>query len=212
MTERRRDPRSLSSNYQERRRIAALEQQQSAQSKAIESRRRFHDLSSVTDLPHQEEEEGSLATIPAYSEDFQDDADIQMSPSPSSTAQESHTEDQHLRQQRKELRHYWASQLMSPEWLIEIPPDLATEWYVLPRPEGQRCTVLASKGRTISRLRNGIIFEIFQSGLPCGSREASGGGGGQSNHSLLDCIYHDATETYYIVGKTERLLSLFGVV
>jgi snurportin-1 len=215
MTERRKDPRSLTSNYQERRRIAALEQQQAARSKAIDSRRRIPDLSLITDPPHQEEQlEKSLAT---YSEDIQDDADIEIPPWPSSDAQGSLTQDpRHLRQQqqeqRKKLRHHWASQLMNPEWLIDIPPDLATEWYVLPRPEGQRCTVVASNGRTISRLRNGIVFEIFQSGLPGGSRETrGGGGGGQSNYSLLDCIYHDATETYYIVGKTGRVVSVFRV-
>ncbi|KAL4524404.1 hypothetical protein Ndes2437B_g05176 [Nannochloris sp. 'desiccata'] len=205
MTERRRDPRSFIGNYQERRRLAALERQQSARSKAIDSRRRLDDLSLITDLPLREEEEdieGRLATVAASSEDLQDHSDIQMSPSSSSSlkAQDSPTAGQYLgQQQRKELWHHWASQLMNPEWLIEIPTDLATEWYVLPRPEGQRCTVLASKGRTISRLRNGILFENFQSGLPYGSRETYGEGGGQSNYSLLDCIYHAATETYYII-------------
>ena len=25
-------------------------------------------------------------------------------------------------------REYWAGQLMQPEWLIDIPEDLATDW------------------------------------------------------------------------------------
>jgi snurportin-1 len=195
----------LTSNYQERRRVAALEQQQSARSKAIDSRRRhLDDLALIADLPLQQD------SIPTSSGDLHDN--IQM-PSTSSittpkeqpgttrTSSTDETEEQHQRQQQKDLRQHWASQLMNPEWLIEIPRDLATEWYVLPRPEGQRCTVLASKGRTTARLRNGIIFENFQSGLPCGSRETTGGGGGQGNYSLLDCIYHAPTNTYYILGK-----------
>lgn len=26
------------------------------------------------------------------------------------------------------LRQYYASQLMLPEWLVDVPPDLGTEW------------------------------------------------------------------------------------
>lgn len=26
------------------------------------------------------------------------------------------------------VRHYWAEQLMQPEWLIEVPPDLGADW------------------------------------------------------------------------------------
>jgi hypothetical protein len=203
MTERRKDPRSFSTTYyQERRRIAALEQQQSARSKAIDSRRRLNDLVLVSE-ESQEGEGGTAAaaaaSVAVSSGQHQVYKDISMSFA-SSSARETTTPEEHRRQQQKEFRQHWASQLMNPEWLIEIPTDLATEWYVLPRPEGQRCTVFASKGKTIARLRNGVIFDHFQSALPFGSRETSGGGGGQANHSLLDCIYHAETETYYILG------------
>jgi hypothetical protein len=26
------------------------------------------------------------------------------------------------------VREHWARQLMRPEWLIDVPPNLATEW------------------------------------------------------------------------------------
>ncbi|KAK9837139.1 hypothetical protein WJX81_005845 [Elliptochloris bilobata] len=45
-------------------------------------------------------------------------------------------------------RNFYARQLMQPEWLIDIPSDLATHWYALPRPEGKRCLVVAAVGRT----------------------------------------------------------------
>jgi snurportin-1 len=208
MTERRKDPRSLTSNYQERRRIAALEQQQSARSKAIDSRRRLDDLALLPDLPLEEqEEEAADVPIPSTSEHHSSQQEHQSSDKNNAYALEEEEQQKYRQQQQRELRQHWASQLMNPEWLIEIPTDLATEWYVVPRPEGQRCTIFASKGRTIARLRNGIIFENFQSMLPGGSRETSGGGGdGQSNYSLLDCIYHAGTSTYYILGKKKLII------
>ena len=211
MTEQRKNPRSLSTNYQERRRIAALEQQQSARSKAIESRRCVHDLALF--IEPQQEEHGNQATRESaqsseeYSAHFPSSAKIKL-PHEQTQAATTTAAAEKYRQQQKELRHYWASHLMNPEWLIEIPSNLAKEWYVLPRPEGQRCTVLASKGRTISRLRNGIFFEDFQSELPFGSKEMNQGGGGQPHHCLLDCIYHAANDTYYILGKKKSIKEL----
>jgi len=35
---------------------------------------------------------------------------------------------------------------MRPEWMVDIPDDLATGWCVLPRPQGQRSLVVASRG------------------------------------------------------------------
>lgn len=51
----------------------------------------------------------------------------------------------------KQRREHFAKQLMVPEWLIDIPRDLngkgselGAGWYVLPRPEGKRCLVIAN--------------------------------------------------------------------
>lgn len=57
-----------------------------------------------------------------------------------------------------QTRLYYASQLMHPDWLTDIPADLGPNWLVLPRPEGPRCLVIASRGRTTSRLRNGVVL------------------------------------------------------
>jgi snurportin-1 len=42
------------------------------------------------------------------------------------------------------LRAYFAHQLMVPEWMTDIPPDLPSSWLVMPRPEGKRCLVISS--------------------------------------------------------------------
>ena len=57
--------------------------------------------------------------------------------------------------------------------MLDIPEDLKTNWFVLPRPEGQRALVIASRGITISRLRNGRTLHTFPSALPNGNRISS---------------------------------------
>jgi len=50
---------------------------------------------------------------------------------------------------------------------------------------------------TISRARNGSILHRFPSALPNGSkREISGPA---SSYSILDCIFHEPDQTYYII-------------
>lgn len=153
------------------------------------------------------------------------------------------------------LRQYYAAQLMQPEWLVDVPPDLGTEWwvllssvgpvccccfshacllfalgchaavllvlraplclthvpfkfhsphtfplvtlrYALPRPEGQRCLVISARGQTVTRLRSGVLYERFASRLPAGGP----GQGGDDNFCIMDCVYHAADQTYYILG------------
>jgi len=90
---------------------------------------------------------------------------------------------------------FWAQQLMHPEWMVDVPGNLSSEWYVTPRPEGKRCIVVAAKGVTTSRTRNGMVLHRFQSALPNGSRRSSG----PSAPSVLDCIFHEADSTYYVL-------------
>lgn len=42
--------------------------------------------------------------------------------------------------------------------------------YVMPRPEGQRCLLVASGGQTVARMRSGVQMARFPSALPGGSR------------------------------------------
>lgn len=68
---------------------------------------------------------------------------------------------------------------------------------MLPRPEGQRCLVIAARGTTTARSRSGALLERFASLLP-------GGGPGQRSREedfcILDCVYHEQDRTYYIMG------------
>ncbi|KAJ4798299.1 Snurportin-1 [Rhynchospora pubera] len=97
-----------------------------------------------------------------------------------------------------EVRKWFARQLMLPEWMVDVPPSLDRDWYVFPRPSGKRCFVVSSNGTTISRLRNGSILHRFPSNLPNGAR-AKDVSGPASSYSILDCIFHEPDETYYVI-------------
>ncbi|XP_073029696.1 uncharacterized protein [Primulina eburnea] len=97
-----------------------------------------------------------------------------------------------------EARRWFAKQLMLPEWMIDVPNRLNTDWYVSARPTGKRCFVVSSNGTTVSRLRNGTLMHRFPSALPNGSRSSNSSRSGQS-YCILDCIYHEPDQTYYVI-------------
>ncbi|ONI07986.1 hypothetical protein PRUPE_5G151700 [Prunus persica] len=97
-----------------------------------------------------------------------------------------------------EGRKWFARQLMLPEWMIDVPHRLPHDWYVFARPSGKRCFVVSSDGTTISRQRNGTVLHRFPSALPNGARTRDGSGSAQS-YSILDCIFHEMDQTYYVI-------------
>uniref|UniRef100_A0A7S3Y8V3 Snurportin-1 n=1 Tax=Lotharella globosa TaxID=91324 RepID=A0A7S3Y8V3_9EUKA len=97
---------------------------------------------------------------------------------------------EHLRRRRE----WFARQLMYPEWMTEIPRDLGSNWYVLPRPEGIRCLVISSRGKTISRKKSGSILHNFQSALPNGNRHQM-----KQDPCILDCVYQPQKQIYYVL-------------
>ncbi|KAL3499105.1 hypothetical protein ACH5RR_041837 [Cinchona calisaya] len=97
-----------------------------------------------------------------------------------------------------EARRWFAKQLMLPEWMIDVPPNLSTDWYVFARPAGKRCFVVSSNGTTVSRLRNGILLHRFPSALPNGARTNNASRSGQS-YCILDCIFNEKDQTYYVI-------------
>ncbi|CAH1423190.1 unnamed protein product [Lactuca virosa] len=97
-----------------------------------------------------------------------------------------------------EARRWFASQLMLPEWMIDVPDRLDHDWYVFARPSGKRCFVVSSNGTTISRLRNGSLLHRFPSSLPNGARTREGSRSAQS-YCILDCIFHELDQTYYVI-------------
>ncbi|EFJ17988.1 hypothetical protein SELMODRAFT_444654 [Selaginella moellendorffii] len=103
------------------------------------------------------------------------------------------------RLQGKDAKKWFSGQFMLPEWLIDIPLGLKSDWYVMARPAGKRCIVVSSRGTTVSRLRNGRVLHSFPSALPSGAKVSSGPIQGSSSFTILDCIFHEADETYYVL-------------
>jgi snurportin-1 len=87
---------------------------------------------------------------------------------------------------------------MRPEWLVDIPNDLARAWCVLPRPEGRRELVVASRGRTAARAKTGGVSRRFASALPGGSRRTKHGKA-EGDFCILDCVFHAPDATYYVL-------------
>ncbi|KAG7385741.1 hypothetical protein PHYPSEUDO_001094 [Phytophthora pseudosyringae] len=103
----------------------------------------------------------------------------------------------------KRRRGHFSRQLMTPEWMLGVPRDLngsgsalGEGWYVLPRPEGKRCLVVANGGNTIARIPSGGILKKFPSALPCGSHKTNKSSDG---YCILDCIFQEKDETFYVL-------------
>lgn len=114
----------------------------------------------------------------------------------------------------RSLRAHWSHQLMMPEPLEHLPSDAASRWMLLSRPEGLRCLVVARRGRTLSRKKNGsVLHSKFASSLPHGGAtpviSATGGqpvavaGASASEDAapstILDCVWNEASGSYLIL-------------
>ena len=80
--------------------------------------------------------------------------------------------------------------LMGAEWMVDLPDDLASAWYVLARPAGRRCLVSTGDGRTVAQSRGGRARH-FPSALPGGGR-----GGAKAGRCELDCVWVEACLLY----------------
>jgi len=56
---------------------------------------------------------------------------------------------------------------------------------------------VSARGETTSRLRNGRVKHVFPSSLPAGNRR--GADSQDSGFSILDCIFHAPTKTYFVL-------------
>ena len=77
---------------------------------------------------------------------------------------------------------------------------------------GQRCLVIAAKGYTESRKKNGkVLHRRFASVLPGGSK---GSRGRASEHCVLECIFQEQNQTYFVMdlGKLVVWMLLKRVV
>nr|XP_032606222.2 snurportin-1 isoform X2 [Taeniopygia guttata] len=96
----------------------------------------------------------------------------------------------------KKLPKHYANQLMLSEWLVDVPSDLEQEWVVVVCPVGKRALVVASRGTTAAYTKSGFCVNRFPSLLPGGNRHNSTS---DKVYSILDCIYNEAKQTYYIL-------------
>lgn len=67
-----------------------------------------------------------------------------------------------------EKRVLFSQSLCIPEWMIEIPNDLKTNWICIPRPDGKRYILSSKKGNTLLFGVNGYS-KVVKSNLPGGS-------------------------------------------
>ena len=97
--------------------------------------------------------------------------------------------------QRTAASRALAAGLMSPEWLVDIPTDLASRWYVAARPAGKRCLLCSGGGKTAAHGRSGW-FRTMPSALPGGSRQ---GGVSGTATCELDCIWVEPLQTFFVL-------------
>lgn len=58
-------------------------------------------------------------------------------------------------------RRVFSRLFMQPDAMVEIPSDLADNWYVLLRPEGERCMLIIKHNSVTVRSKNGVVTEEF---------------------------------------------------
>ncbi|CAJ0945580.1 unnamed protein product, partial [Mesorhabditis belari] len=97
------------------------------------------------------------------------------------------------RTQPRQKRNPYENQLMTSEWLVDIPDKemMQHEWIMVPCPVGRRCLIVASQGVTTAYAKNGKLISQFASALP-------GGRGSQKTqaYTILDCILGSDRNVY----------------
>jgi snurportin-1 len=100
-------------------------------------------------------------------------------------------------EKRYRFRRSFCNQLMESEWMVDVPEKLATDWLLVPVPEGRRAFLVASGGTTSHFSRSGHYINSFPSLLPGGCRKNAGKYG--EAITFLDCIYVQIEATYYVL-------------
>ena len=87
------------------------------------------------------------------------------------------------RQDASSLR--FASQLLFPDWLTEVPLDLSSHWFVQLRPQGRRVIAIIKNGKITLRNKHGRVMDVRREvsllGKPLG-------------FTMLDCVIDEGTE------------------
>lgn len=72
----------------------------------------------------------------------------------------------HQNQFAPKSSQYVSSQLIIPDFLIDVPANLASEWFAFLRPEGKRVVVIASGGHCCIFDKSGYFLDSFPTALP----------------------------------------------
>lgn len=88
-----------------------------------------------------------------------------------------------------------AQQLMLSEWLVDVPEDFYTNWFMLCCPVGKRALVISGNGRTKVFSRSGNL--LFQ--MPWSLNDFTIHRNKRSRPIILDCIYVEGERTFYIL-------------
>lgn len=86
---------------------------------------------------------------------------------------------------------------MLSEWLVDVPVDFESKWFMVVCPVAKRCLIISHNGKTYAYSRTGHFFKQFSSWLPGGHLNASNYG--KNNYCILDCLFHEGQQTFYVL-------------
>eukprot|EP01133_Synstelium_polycarpum_P003837 gene3837-4429_t len=94
----------------------------------------------------------------------------------------------------------FSNHLMLAEPMTDIPDYMEEEWIAVPVPQGTRCLVISQNDTTVARDPDGNVLDLFKSTLPYGSPATRENGGNfSSRYCILDCLYDDTRQVYYVL-------------
>lgn len=85
---------------------------------------------------------------------------------------------------------------MLSEWLVDVPSDFEENWLAVIVPLGRRSLVVSARKTTSAYSRAGSLLNNFPSLLPGGSKQSHRV---HRDYCILDCIFHEPSQTYYIL-------------
>ncbi|KAF4715726.1 hypothetical protein FOZ63_032619 [Perkinsus olseni] len=157
----------------ERRRRALQEQ------RARSREERLEELRQIAQVTEADDNDKIEIGMPLAEEEMAEDHDAEMGGEDGQKAVKKKG-----KQRRKVKRfRFWANQLMYPDWMVEVPQDLSTQWLVKVRPEGKHCLLIIHAGTATLRSKNGRFYWSYYVGP-----EFAGMG-----LTVLDVVYPDTT-------------------
>lgn len=99
---------------------------------------------------------------------------------------------------RRISKNPYRNQLMLSEWLVDVPVDFESKWYMVICPIAKRCLIISHNGKTYAYSRTGRFFKQFSSWLPGGNNK-NRSNYSKNNYSILDCLFHEGQQTFFVL-------------